>query len=419
MKNVTALLIVTILLAACSPAVPPPVATTAVQPATTTPAPTLTNSPTATTIPTATPTPYPPVKPQLAAGDYHTCLLSPRGTVKCWGWNDFGQSGSSGDVEQVLPGEELALQGIVQISASAFHTCAVDAVNRVFCWGRNNNGQLGDGTTVDSSLPVQVTALSGTRIAGVTAGTFHTCAWEQDGRAWCWGSNRDGKLGSGSDDFNTLLPGQVPTPVNQVVAMAAGADFTCAAGRSGEIWCWGNGQFGQTGNKLMTGSRLPETSINLIPDVTALVAGWFHTCAITKGGEIACWGKDYEGALGNSGTASRALAALVTGISNKKEVSLLVAGGRSGCAVTTQNELYCWGKNDYGQIGNGSVNDALLPSLITGVQGKIISIAVGASHTCALTEENNLWCWGANDHWQLGMESAEPALVPVMTGPAN
>ena len=372
-------------------------------------------APTITPAPTSTATPYPIVPPRLAAGDYHTCFLSPSGRVSCWGWNQFGQAGEKPDTENSLPGNSLDLQGIVQLSAGAYHTCAVDAEHRVYCWGRNNMGQLGDGTYKDTYIPVQVIGLESANITDVASGSFHTCAYEAGGRAWCWGSNRDGKLGTGSSELTSPAPVRVPKPVANVISLSAGATFTCAVGEDGKNWCWGNGSFGQTGIKLLKSSAVPQETENDIPGTIQFTSGWFHTCVLTNSGHIACWGKNYEGALGNSSTVSRGLAAYVTGISGKKDVRLLAAGGRSTCAVLDIGQLYCWGKNDYGQAGIGNTSDLLLPFEVTTLTGKhIISLTVGASHVCALTDASELFCWGANDHYQLGVDSLDMSLTPLL-----
>jgi alpha-tubulin suppressor-like RCC1 family protein len=410
MNKSIAVIIGLLFLSSCSTATPAPT----LQPVeTASPAATVTSSPTSTTTPTLRPTltstPYPPVSPQIAAGDYHTCYLSASGRVTCWGWNHFGQIGVDVGQDQILPGQWVNLQGIVQISAGAYHTCAVDTNHQVFCWGRNNMGQLGTGDTDDRSVPVKVAGLENISIDSVTAGSVHTCAFEKGGRAWCWGSNRDGKLGSGETAPYSAAPEAVDLPVDRVVSMSAGATFTCAASETGQTWCWGDGFFGETGNPLLKSSALPEEISQPIPGISQLPSGWFHTCALTDDGGISCWGKNLEGELGNSSTVSSADPVYVAGITGKKDVRLIAAGGRSTCAVTADNQVYCWGKNNYGQLGDGTTTDSLLPVKVPSVESKIVDLIVGASHACYLTENGQLWCWGANDHLQAG--AAYPALV--------
>lgn len=375
------------------------------------PSPTVTVTP--TPLPTQTPTPYPLVKPQIAAGDYHTCYLSASGRVTCWGWNPFGQAGSGSSEEQILPGEWIDLQGITQISAGEYHTCAVDANHQVFCWGRNNMGQLGTGDTMDSRTPVKVRGLNGAKIGAVVTGSVHTCAYEHGGKAWCWGSNRDGKLGIGENIPYTTIPKAVNLPVDNVITMSAGATFTCAASATGQTWCWGDGFFGETGDRLLAVGTSPKEIRNPVPEIIQLTSGWFHSCAMTKNGDIFCWGKNLEGELGNSSTVSRADPVNVSGITGKQVVYQISAGGMSSCAVTSENKIFCWGRNNFGQIGDGSTKDRLFPVQVPSGGQNIAGIAVGASHACYLTDSGQIWCWGANDHQQLGAVSPSLSLSPL------
>ena len=279
-----------------------------------------TNTSIPTTIPVLTATPYPPVQPQISAGDYHTCYLSSSGRVKCWGWNQFGQTGHKSSPEQMMSTDWIDLDGLTQVSAGGYHTCAVNVDHQVYCWGRNNMGQLGNDSTTDSSVPVLVRGLEGIKIDSVVSGSLHTCAYESKGRAWCWGSNRDGKLGAGIEAVFSPIPVLVLEPVDQVISLSAGATFTCAAGGTGQTWCWGDGSSGQTGNKIYQSSPLPQEIAKNIPEVDQLSSGWFHTCALSTSGEISCWGKNYEGELGNSSAVSRAEAVTISGVHTKAGV---------------------------------------------------------------------------------------------------
>jgi alpha-tubulin suppressor-like RCC1 family protein len=198
-----------------------------------------------------------------------------------------------------------------------------------------------------------------------------------------------------------------------IISMSAGATFTCAIGDGGQTWCWGDGNFGQTGSEGAQNSDIPQEILNFIPEAKYLSSGWFHTCALTNSGGISCWGKNYEGELGNSSTVSRAEAVNVAEFTGKKITRLMSIGGRTSCAVTTENELYCWGKNDHGQVGNGTTRDQLFPFLIDTSIDEVVSLSVGASHACYLTDMNALWCWGANDHLQLGVNNPENSTIPI------
>ena len=239
----------TLFLAGCSPnmaflgsATPTNLPPTVTRTATTLP-------PTATSTPTLLPTstPYPEVQQQLALGDNHSCLLHPSGEVSCWGWNQFGQAGQS--IENISVDENIIpeLHGIVSVSAGAYHTCALDWDGRIWCWGRNNVGQLGDNTHQDSSIPTLVRPQKSTRFIALSAGSLHNCAIEQSGNLYCWGSNRDGKLGYNSTQPFSLFPIEVNALHTKARLVSAGSSHTCIVDTDENLWCWGDGSFGQIG----------------------------------------------------------------------------------------------------------------------------------------------------------------------------
>jgi len=361
---------------------------------------------------TPRPTSFPPSTPEVSAGEAHTCLLEKNGDVRCWGWNDYGQAG--GEATRIVwPPVLLPLTGISAISSGAYHSCAIDGAGRLFCWGRNNQGQLGDGSLNDSPIPVEVTALSGESIAMVSCGSFHTCAVNSSGKTWCWGSNRDGKLGNGEFGGVYVQPVPLTGDFPAFVSIAAGATFTCAADVNGSVWCWGDGSFGETGSKTLHNEPLP-IQISGIKNVETLSAGWAHICALMADGNAACWGKNYAGELGNSSNIPRSLPAPITGLSSKQPLQILSAGGRTSCAVTHTGMLFCWGRNDAGQSGATARVDILLPAQVNGIQGNITSLTVGGSHTCILTDTGGLYCWGANDLGQLGGSGLKDSSSPIL-----
>ncbi len=363
---------------------------------------------------TNTPTSYPPVEEMLALGDNHTCRLHPDGLVSCWGWNKFGQSGQpeGGEIihETVIPD----FSGITSVTAGAYHTCALNQKGQVFCWGRNNVGQLGNGSHTDSSTPEPVAGLEGEHIRMVQSGSMHTCAVGTDGAVYCWGSNREGKLGNGTDQFESNRAVPVTGLDLPVRWLAAGSNHTCAVDDNNGLWCWGDGSYGQIGLKPFAGSTTPIRLDALPGEVVDLQAGWFHTCLLDSTGRVTCWGKNEDGQLGNAALISRADRVSPVGL--VKDVRLLAVGGQTSCAVTTNDRILCWGKNSYGQIGDQRTKDRLIPTetfLGEGVQ----AIYVGGSHSCVIGISGQLYCWGANDLNQTGSYNIleVPTAIPTRT----
>ena len=183
--------------------------------------------------------------PERPAGSEHTCAVVVAGGVKCWGANSSGQLGDGTNLNRNTPVNVSGLSGgVTAITAGSEHTCAVVA-GRVKCWGTNASGQLGDGTNFDRNTPVNISGPSG-GVTAITAGSEHTCALTTDGAIWCWGANFSGQLGDGTN-VNRNTPVNVSGLSEGVAAIAAGAEHTCALTTGGAIWCWGANFSGQLG----------------------------------------------------------------------------------------------------------------------------------------------------------------------------
>src|SRR3990170_1630744 len=195
---------------------------------------------------------------------------------------------------------------ITAIAAGRDHTCALTSDGGVKCWGSNGSGQLGNGTTTDSSNPVDVSGLA-SGIAAIAAGAFHTCALESGGGVKCWGANYSGQLGALSPTVSNV-PVDVSGLTSGVSAIAAGEIHTCALTSGGGVKCWGNGTYGQLGNGTTTDSSVPVDVSGLAGGVSAVDAGGSNTCAAYLGGGVKCWGDNY---LGQLGTRTRCMSSSV------------------------------------------------------------------------------------------------------------
>ncbi|GIV88960.1 MAG: chromosome condensation regulator RCC1 [Chloroflexus sp.] len=335
----------------------------------------------------------------IAAGNYHTCALTGSGGVRCWGANSDGQLGDGLYTDSSTPVAVSGLgSGVTAIAAGGFHTCARTSSGGVRCWGRNDSGQLGDGTMTDRGTPVAVSGLA-SEVTAIAAGGVHTCALTSSGGVWCWGRNFYGQLGDGTTT-NRSTPVAVSGLTSGVTDIAAGHAHTCALTGSGGVWCWGRNDGGQLGDGTTTSSSTPVAVSELPSGVTAIAAGWFHTCALTGSGGVRCWGANYSGQLGDGTTTNRSTPVAVNGLPSG--VTAIAAGRFHTCALTSSGGVWCWGANNYGQLGDGLYTDSSTPVAVSGLGSGVTAIAAGVVHTCARTSSGGVWCWGYNSSGQLG-----------------
>lgn len=259
----------------------------------------------------------------------------------------------------------MVLTGAVPVA----HGASVRVTGRVAAWGWNAGGQLGTNSTRYSLLPKAVSTsgvLAGKSVTAITAGGMHTCAIA-DGRAYCWGKNGRGQLGNNSTK-DSLVPVAVSTSGvlrnKRVTAIDAGYKHTCVVA-DGRAYCWGwNRRGAQLGNNSTKDSSVPvavsTSGVLRKKTVTAISAGGFHTCVLAEG-RAYCWGGNMLGQLGNGarvdftdcrGCVSKVPVAVSTsGVLHNARVTAISAGNNHTCAVA-EGRAYCWGNAYYGQLGN-------------------------------------------------------------------
>jgi prepilin-type N-terminal cleavage/methylation domain-containing protein len=374
---------------------------------------------------------------QISAGVYHTCAIASDDQVYCWGRNNDGQLGDNSTIDSSVPvavDTSGALSGktIKSISAGYYHTCAIASDDQAYCWGYNAYGALGNNSTTDSSVPVAVNTsgvLSSKNIISVSAGGAHTCAIASDNKAYCWGRNTYGRLGN-----NSTTDSSVPVAVytsgvlsgKTITSVSAGGNHTCAIASDNQIYCWGYNYYGQLGNNSTTDSSVPvavNTSGVLSGKTIMSVSNGSgnHTCAIASDNQIYCWGNNDYGQLGNNSTTNSSVpvAVYTSGVLSGKTTTSVSASGNDTCAIASDNQTYCWGYNYYGALGDNSTTNRRVPVAVytSGVLSGKTTTSVsngGDNHTCAIASDNQIYCWGNNDYGQLGNNSTTDSSVPVL-----
>ena len=316
---------------------------------------------------------------QITAGNEHTCALMSDQTVKCWGDNTFGQTGTAAGPNAVPPSQVTSLTGVLQITAGQDHTCALMSDHTVKCWGSNMYGQLGAGTTgfPSASSPLPVRSGEGTlgNVVAISAAYYSTCALLVDTTVRCWGEMDEGELGNGSFSSGTgchCVPSAASVSnLSDVTQIDGGGHHNCAVKTNQTVWCWGRINVHETGPLW---ASVP-VQIAGIPDAVEVAAGGSHTCVRTTGGTIECWGLSDHGQLGVGGVigsgSCNGLACSDVPLSVSMPIGVgtptqLTALGDHTCVLTTHKRVFCWGAGDRGQLGNGQGTDSATPVEVIG-----------------------------------------------------
>jgi alpha-tubulin suppressor-like RCC1 family protein len=358
---------------------------------------------------------------KVVLGAAFGCGLTTANTVYCWGGDGQGELGDGGTDESVATPVHAniptAAGTIYDIEAGAYHACALMASGAIYCWGRNQEGELGIGTTsVSVSTP---TLISGHTYASITLGTYHTCGVEgtaagNTGANYvdCWGSNTDGQFGNGTQ---TTTAQTSPTNTGLIYAiLSAGNNYTCGInnpGVAGNLYCWGEDGNGQLGNTYEGDTYDSPQYVNVLtPDggpavLTSVSAGNITTCALDNAGNAYCWGDDVYGEVGNGATSSTPVTSptLVSGGYSWTSIS---AGETSVCGIASTGD-YCWGYDNYGQLGNGTVGNTSQPSPtpVIGSGESLFTefIVGGVSQSGCYITGSIVSCFGLDGNGQLGI----------------
>jgi alpha-tubulin suppressor-like RCC1 family protein len=231
----------------------------------------------------------------------------------------------------------------------------------------------------------------------VTTGAHHSCGVASDGWAYCWGRGDLGALGDGSGQ-RSAMPVRVASHAPDLTAISAGYAHTCALTSAGELLCWGGGYYGQLGTGQPFGVVAPVAAGGGQP-FAFVSAGWNHTCALDPQGQAYCWGYNAHGQLGD-GTLEDALVPVP--VATEARFASISGGVDHTCGVTLEGEGLCWGLNHRGQLGTGSQNAVPTPTPVAGGH-TFRSIDAGYEHSCGILEDRTVACWGSNERGELGI----------------
>lgn len=356
----------------------------------------------------------------IQASGYHTCARKYNGDVYCW-----GAEGEANYVH-VVQSPTLAFSGSKQIVVGDAHACATNNSGAAYCWGGGQEGQLGilNGGQIGYSSgwvlgPKDPNSYGGTlpplAFSWIYASGNSTCGTTATS-LYCWGV-----IGDYTNPGFMSIPNLVVTPNNYSFAdfssLAIGRQHACFVASPGQVSCWGADQAGQAGEDPNSAYYFPGTKqvifaigSGISTGATRVSAQGDFTCADMAAGNVQCFGANFDGELGN-GAGTFSFAPVTVG--GGAVLGGVTAGARHACALDANSEAWCWGYNYYGQVGNGvssysttGVQKVLGQSTgyqTNGATIKFQKLAAGAQHTCGISADNHIYCWGSNYSRQLGV----------------
>lgn len=335
----------------------------------------------------------------LATGVLHTCGVATDHTLWCLGADGYGQLGDGGTSS--LAPVRVSTKTYSAVDTGYGHTCMVDTDGTLECAGDNTYGELGVGDTISRNTPATV----GTAFATISAGTVHTCATKTNNSVSCWGANYNGQLGTGNfTDATTPSPVRAGTVATGEFVTSCTIDPTSFA-----MYCWGTNAYGQVGNGTKTTAQPTPYGISTLLWMGAS-SGFKHTCGVQRTTKIVyCWGANDFGQLGNNSMTENINP---TTASTGVQADVVSAGGYHTCAIAGTT-LSCWGAGYTGQTGLGNNAARLVPTALGG-QWKYVS--AGDEATCGIRMDGALMCWGRNDRGQLGIGTYDAQFSPVRVG---
>ncbi|MGB1014108.1 MAG: RCC1 domain-containing protein, partial [Nannocystaceae bacterium] len=329
---------------------------------------------------------------QVEAGQSHTCARDGEGQVWCWGDNGWGQLGQVGMRFSPHPLEVAGLGPVVELAAGGDRTCAIEQSGLVKCWGY---GPLGDGTEETSAKPVGVRVKAD--IVDLELGDYHMCGRSSKGDLYCWGSNYMGELGLGNRR-DRGLPTKIPGVRNPTSVMTT-VYRTCVHNAKGQVQCTGTNVSGQLGD----GTRRTKTRLTKVVATSQpsrkLVGGIRYTCSLTQAGTVECWGP--VPGVGDVGIRAKPLPDLRPQLTGYLQALAANPGPQTfeSCERKAPTRR--------------TLQDPPLATLPTGTTG---TLAAGHDHDCYVVDRRTVSCWGRNDHGQVGdgTTSFRPKPHPVV-----
>ncbi|XP_060526978.1 E3 ubiquitin-protein ligase HERC2 [Cylas formicarius] len=335
---------------------------------------------------------------QLAGGEQTLFAVTADGKVYATGYGAGGRLGIGGCDSVLVPTLLESIQHVfvkkIAINSGGKHCLALSADGDVYSWGEGEDGKLGHGNRLSCEKPKLIEALQGYEVVDVTCGGAHSAAVTASGHLYTWGKGRYGRLGHG-DSEDQLKPKLVEALVGyKVVDVACGSGDaqTLCVTDDDNVWSWGDGDYGKLGRGGSDGCKVPMKIESLAGlGVVKVECGSQFSIALTRSGSVYTWGKGDYHRLGHGTADHMRRPKKVAALQGKRIVS--IATGSLHCvACSDAGEVFTWGDNDEGQLGDGTTNGIQRPRVVAALQTnakKITHVACGSAHTLAWSTDSS------------------------------
>jgi len=298
---------------------------------------------------------------------------------------------------------EFYILRIKSVATGEFHSCAITLEGNVYCWGDNEYGQLGNNSFTDSTYPIAVDAPDGVKFSAITANRYHTLAIDESGQVWGWGDNSAGELGDGTTTSHNVPVQAALSEGISITKISTGIAHTLALDENGQAWAWGLNSLGRLGDGTETNSLTPimvsQPTNSVFTDVDT---GLFHSLALDEDGQIWAWGSNSYGKLGDGSTTNKLEPTLIV-MPVGAEFVQISAGEDHSMGLTTSGDVWTWGSNETAQLGSGMLSESATP-VQADLPGSLTIEAIDAGnfHNLAISSNGELWGWGSAGSGRLG-----------------
>jgi alpha-tubulin suppressor-like RCC1 family protein len=345
----------------------------------------------------------------LSASRYYSLLSDSTNQTWGWGFNQYGTIGDNSTTNQCTP---VSIHGdkktFCKISGDGYHSLGIDYQGQVWGWGANGGGQLGNNSTVQKLTPVSIHGAKKTFCH--IGGAFHSLGIDYQGQVWAWGTNSFGRLGD-----NSTADKCIPVSIHgakKTFCHISGGYHALGIDRLGQVWGWGYNLQGQLGDNSTTSKCTPISIHGAKKTFCHISVGFYHSLGIDYQGQVWSWSYNLYGQLGDNTTISRRTPVSIHG--NKKTFCHISVGNQySSFAIDHQGQVWSWGNNQYGRLGDNSITSKRTPVSIHGIKKTFCHISGGWDHSMAIDYKGQVWSWSRNVQGQLGDNSTTSKRTPV------